>query len=299
MVHRRRTTIEIRMPGRAVGNSPGPGMCPPARGPSSPAALAASAAPARLPPTRTETPMPTSKPASPNLASPCPTPPPRRRTTCPSWPWAPSSISGQISQNEHGLIKGRLGADLAVRTGRRGRATLRDLACSPSCKKACGGDWHRAGPGGEADRLRELHPRFHRPAQGDQRRLRLPRRRAGRRRPPRPLGRLGRLAAAGRRGRDRGDLRAANDPRPACRAGFLRLPHRPPRPARPQRRAASRTRPPRSRAAVAAGYGIEIDLQLSADGEAMVFHDETLDRLTDETGPVSARTAAELGRHPR
>lgn len=49
-------------------------------------------------------------------------------------------------------------------------------------------------------------------------------------------------------------------------------------------------------AAVAAGYGIEVDLQLSADGVAMVFHDETLDRLTDETGPVNARTAAELGR---
>ncbi len=50
------------------------------------------------------------------------------------------------------------------------------------------------------------------------------------------------------------------------------------------------------KAAVAAGYGIEIDLQLSADGVAMVFHDETLDRLTDQTGPVNTRTAAELGR---
>lgn len=50
------------------------------------------------------------------------------------------------------------------------------------------------------------------------------------------------------------------------------------------------------RAAVDAGYAIEIDLQLSADGEAMVFHDEDLDRLTDETGPVAARTAADLGR---
>ncbi|MFN3969770.1 MAG: glycerophosphodiester phosphodiesterase family protein [Gemmobacter sp.] len=48
------------------------------------------------------------------------------------------------------------------------------------------------------------------------------------------------------------------------------------------------------RAAVEAGYGIEIDLQLSSDGQAMVFHDETLDRLTAETGPVTARTAAEL-----
>lgn len=50
------------------------------------------------------------------------------------------------------------------------------------------------------------------------------------------------------------------------------------------------------KAAVAAGYGIEVDLQLSKDGVPMVFHDEDLDRLTDETGPVNARTAAELGR---
>lgn len=49
------------------------------------------------------------------------------------------------------------------------------------------------------------------------------------------------------------------------------------------------------RAAVAAGYGIEIDLQASADGVAMVFHDDELDRLTDATGPVRARSAAELG----
>lgn len=50
------------------------------------------------------------------------------------------------------------------------------------------------------------------------------------------------------------------------------------------------------RAAVKAGYAIEVDLQLSRDGVAMVFHDEDLDRLTAETGPVNARTAAELGR---
>ena len=52
------------------------------------------------------------------------------------------------------------------------------------------------------------------------------------------------------------------------------------------------------KAAVAAGYGIEVDLQLSADGVPMVFHDETLDRLTAETGPVNARTAASLSRIP-
>ncbi|RYH10829.1 glycerophosphodiester phosphodiesterase family protein [Tropicimonas sp. IMCC6043] len=50
------------------------------------------------------------------------------------------------------------------------------------------------------------------------------------------------------------------------------------------------------RAAIARGYGIEIDLQLSADGQAVVFHDDTLDRLTDEVGPVRERPFAELSR---
>lgn len=49
------------------------------------------------------------------------------------------------------------------------------------------------------------------------------------------------------------------------------------------------------RAAVAAGYAIEIDLQLSSDGMAMVFHDETLDRLTEATGWVKDHSAATLG----
>ncbi|REJ61266.1 MAG: phosphodiesterase [Proteobacteria bacterium] len=47
-------------------------------------------------------------------------------------------------------------------------------------------------------------------------------------------------------------------------------------------------------AAIEHGYAIEIDLQLSADGRAMVFHDDTLDRLTDKHGDVSDYTAAEL-----
>jgi len=49
-------------------------------------------------------------------------------------------------------------------------------------------------------------------------------------------------------------------------------------------------------AAAEAGYAIEIDVQLSADGEAMVFHDEALDRLTAEKGLIRLRSAAELGR---
>ncbi|WP_058304554.1 glycerophosphodiester phosphodiesterase [Gorillibacterium timonense] len=40
--------------------------------------------------------------------------------------------------------------------------------------------------------------------------------------------------------------------------------------------------------------GIELDIQMSKDGELIVIHDETLDRTTDGTGLVVARTAAEL-----
>ena len=50
------------------------------------------------------------------------------------------------------------------------------------------------------------------------------------------------------------------------------------------------------RAAVAAGYAIEIDLQPSADGVAMVFHDYQLDRLTGEKGALRLHDAADLGR---
>lgn len=48
-------------------------------------------------------------------------------------------------------------------------------------------------------------------------------------------------------------------------------------------------------AAIAAGYGIELDLQLSADGQAMVFHDADLERMTEGTGPLSDHHAAALG----
>ncbi|MFD1214109.1 glycerophosphodiester phosphodiesterase [Arthrobacter sp. GCM10027362] len=49
------------------------------------------------------------------------------------------------------------------------------------------------------------------------------------------------------------------------------------------------------RAAVEMGYCyLETDVRSSADGVLMVFHDATLDRITDATGPISARTAAQL-----
>ncbi|WP_293902148.1 glycerophosphodiester phosphodiesterase [Phenylobacterium sp.] len=47
-------------------------------------------------------------------------------------------------------------------------------------------------------------------------------------------------------------------------------------------------------AACAAGYGIELDVQLSADGEAVVFHDDKLARMTGADGRARDRSAAEL-----
>lgn len=41
-------------------------------------------------------------------------------------------------------------------------------------------------------------------------------------------------------------------------------------------------------AALAGNYAIEVDIQLAADGETMVFHDDTLERLTHGTGDAKA-----------
>jgi glycerophosphoryl diester phosphodiesterase len=51
-------------------------------------------------------------------------------------------------------------------------------------------------------------------------------------------------------------------------------------------------------AAVAANYAIEVDLQISGDGEAMVHHDDALGRLTDGARRLAQMTAAELKRVP-
>lgn len=47
-------------------------------------------------------------------------------------------------------------------------------------------------------------------------------------------------------------------------------------------------------AAIAAGLGIECDVQRSRDARAVVFHDWEFDRLTGETGPVAARSAEDI-----
>lgn len=82
---------------------------------------------------------------------------------------------------------------------------------------------------------------------------------------------------------------------PPLPAGFLRLPlaHRALHDLAARR---PENGPGAVAAAVAAGYGIEVDVQASADGAAMVFHDDELGRLTGAAGPVRALDAAALGR---
>ena len=52
--------------------------------------------------------------------------------------------------------------------------------------------------------------------------------------------------------------------------------------------------PSAAKAAMASGYAIECDVQMSGDGEAMVFHDFTLERLSAQQGRVDAFTAQHL-----
>ncbi|MBR4873026.1 MAG: glycerophosphodiester phosphodiesterase [Clostridia bacterium] len=44
------------------------------------------------------------------------------------------------------------------------------------------------------------------------------------------------------------------------------------------------------------GFGIELDVQLTKDGEVVVFHDYTLDRMCGESGKISEMTLSELRR---
>jgi len=47
-------------------------------------------------------------------------------------------------------------------------------------------------------------------------------------------------------------------------------------------------------AAAEAGYGIELDVQFSLDGAAFVFHDSSLERLTESQGHLRHKTSREL-----
>ena len=63
---------------------------------------------------------------------------------------------------------------------------------------------------------------------------------------------------------------------------------------------ASSGRPENTRAAIEAaieaGYGVEIDVQPSAEGVAMVFHDKYLNRLTHSSGKISETPTEHISR---
>ena len=48
------------------------------------------------------------------------------------------------------------------------------------------------------------------------------------------------------------------------------------------------------RAAVDAGYGVELDVHLTTDGEVVVFHDDTLKRMCGIEGRVEDKTLSGL-----
>ncbi len=54
--------------------------------------------------------------------------------------------------------------------------------------------------------------------------------------------------------------------------------------------------PPAIAAAMEADYAIEVDLQATGDGQAVVFHDATLERLTTQSGRVADLSVAALKR---
>jgi len=47
--------------------------------------------------------------------------------------------------------------------------------------------------------------------------------------------------------------------------------------------------------AIERGYGIELDVRMTQDGDVIVFHDSTLDRMTNARGEVMRLSAAQLG----
>ncbi len=55
---------------------------------------------------------------------------------------------------------------------------------------------------------------------------------------------------------------------------------------------------PAAEAAIAHNFAIECDLQATADGRVVVFHDDVLDRLTEPTGPGRRAHARRTARRP-
>ena len=198
-------------------------------------------------------------------------------------------VSGQLCLDADGKLvaKGQLGGGVSIEDGQKAaRACAINLLAQ---LKAALGDLDKVARVVRLGGFINSAPGFRRRPEGDERRLRPDGRGLRRQGPPRPHHGRRRGAAARRRGRGRRRVRSAPEP---SRDGHARLADRaadrPSRPARRRRRRDREHRRRRSAPPSTAGYGIECDLQISADGEAMVHHDDALGRLTDGSGRLDA-----------
>src|SRR6202041_2224768 len=175
----------------------------------------------------------------------------------------------------------------------RGGEALRHQRARPG---ACGARRSRQGEAGRAARrLLQCRVELRRPAPSDERRVQFHRRTVRRQGPSCPNDGWRRASAPQRTGRGRSRVRdrglnPVNAPswlieRPIAHRGL-----------HDSANGVIENTLRAAEAAIAGGFAIECDIQLSADGEAIVFHDETLDRLTDATGPLSALTANDIAK---
>lgn len=204
-------------------------------------------------------------------------------------------VSGQISKDGDTLITGKLGADLDVAAG-AAAAKVCAIALLAQVKAACGGDLDRLVRVVKLGGFVNSTPEFTEQPQVINGASDFLGEALGEAGQARALGRVGGVAALWRGGGDRRGLRDQMSQVPLP-ASFLTTPlaHR-------ALHDVAQGRPENSRAAIRAaiarGYGIEIDLQPSRDGAAMVFHDYDMGRLTGRAGPIRLQSAAELAKTP-
>ena len=237
------------------------------------------------------------------------------QAAAPAANYVPYAIAGPLLQTSGQLpldagkvaVTGKLGAGVTLEDGQKAarHCAINILA---QAKAALGGDWSRVKRLVKLTVLRRKRRLLHRAAQGGERSLGFPCRDSWRGGPPCALGRRRTGAADGRRRRDRGAVRDRLTASSSRRTGDRQMVTEPMPEAstdggsytgrlgwmieRPIAHrglhdgnvAVPENSLPAALAAIAGGYAIECDVQLSAEGTPHVFHDDTLDRLCGRPG---------------
>ena len=185
-------------------------------------------------------------------------------------------VSGQVAMRDGAMLTGRLGETMDVAEG---AAAARACALSllAQVRAACDGDWSRFRRVVKLTGFVNSTPGLRRSAQGHQRLPPTSSSRCWARPAATPAPRSARAPCrSASPSRSKASSSSHDAPCPPVSCG-IRVAHRGLHgPGAPENSLAA------VRAAVAAGYGIEIDVQPSADGQAMVFHD-------DDAGPDDGR----------